>query len=387
MFDFEHHLPTKIIFGASNVEKVGKEVGDIGKKVLMIIGQKSAEETGTLEKCISLIEKEGVQIEVYKGITTNPLESVIEKGVKIAKSFEPEAIITIGGGSVHDAGKAISLMATHEGNLHEYVHMGKKRNRDISNVTIPLITVPTVSGTGAEISPATIIKIKNKKEIIVSSYLFPKVSIIDPALQVSVPPKATAQVGIDAFIQGLEAFVSKNAQPFSDGFAIAAMKHSITHLPQAVKNPKNLEARNFVALAAIESMFAITQAGVGAIHALSDPLSSYYNIPHGLALSILASKVIAVNLDSNEERFAEIPKLFGVDMRKMTREEAAKKSIVCIESFLADIGLYPLPSLRNFGTNRQDLDLLVNGAKNPDMVSNPKELTDEEIMSIFMESL
>ena len=334
MFSFEHNLPTKIVFGVGNVEKVGKEVSEIGEKALIITGQKSSEETGTLKKCISLIEKEGVQTETYKGITTNPMESVIENGAKIAKSFEPEAMVTIGGGSVHDVGRVISLMATHEGNLHEYTLRGKKGIEGIRNGTIPILTVPTVSGTGAEISPAAIVKIGTNKDIIVSPYLFPKVSIIDPALQVSVPPNVTAQVGIDAFIQGLEAFVSKNAQPFSDGFAIAAMKHSATYLPQAVKNPKNLEARNFVALAAIESMFAVTQAGVGAIHALSDPLSGYYNIQHGMALSILASKVIEVNLDSNKERFAEIPKFFGVDIKKMTRDEAAKKASSCIESLL-----------------------------------------------------
>ena len=226
-------------------------------------------------------------------------------------------------------------------------------------------------------------RLENKKEIVFSPYLFPKVSIIDPEFQISVPSNITAKVGIDALIQGLEAFVSKNAQPFSDMFALEAIRHCITYLPKAIKYPENLESRSYVALAAIESMLAVIQAGVGAIHALSDPLSGKYNIHHGIALSILASKVMEINLDSNEQRFAIIAELFGVDITKISTEEASKESITCINSFLSQVNLYPSPKLREYGVNEQDLNLLVNDAKNPDMSTNPKELIDEEIMKIF----
>lgn len=383
MFEFQYYVPTKIVFGIGNVEKTGKEVVEIGKRVLVVIGSKSAEESGTLKKIVANIEKEGTEVRVFKGIQTNPSVEIIEKGTKIATIFKPDVILTIGGGSVHDVGKSISLMATHDGELGDYALMGKKGIPGIKNTTIPLITMPTVSGTGAEISPAALVRIGNKKEIVVSPYLFPKVSIVDPELSVSVPSKLSSQVGIDAFIQGLEAFVSKNAQPFSDTFALEAIKHSIAYLPRIVKNPDNLEARSFVALSAIESVFAIAQAGVGAIHALSDPLSGYYNIHHGLALSILAPEVMEANLDSNIERFAKVSELFGTDMTTISVEDAAQKSISCVKSFLRDVGLSPLPRLREFGVTLEGLDKLVQDARNPDMFTNPKEMIDEEIMSIY----
>lgn len=383
MFGFQHYLPTKIMFGIGNLEKTGKEVAGIGKRVLVVTGAKSAEESGMLKKIVANIEKEGIEVRIFKGILTNPSVEIIEEGAKIATTFKPDVILTIGGGSVHDAGKAISLMATHDGELYDYTLMGKKGIPGIKNTTIPLITIPTISGTGAEISPAILVRIEIRKEIIVSPYLFPKVSIVDPALLVSAPPKVSAQVGIDGFIQGLEAFVSKNAQPFSDIFALEAMKHTIAYLPRVVKNPDNLEARSFVALSAIESIFAVAQAGVGAIHALSDPLSGYYNIHHGLALSILAPEVMEFNLDSNIERFAKVAELFGTDMATISVEDAAQRSISCVKSFLRDTGLSPLPRLREFGIALEGLDKIVQDAKNPDMFTNPKEMTSEEIMSIY----
>lgn len=383
MFGFQCYVPTKIIFGIGNVEKIGREVSEIGERVLVITGAKSAEETGTLKKIATTIEKEGIEVRVFKGVTTNPSIKIIEEGAKIATTFKPDVILTVGGGSAHDAGKAISLMATHDGELCDYALMGKKGIPGITNITIPLITVPTVSGTGAEISPAALVRIGNKKEIVVSPYLFPKVSIVDPALSVSVPPKVSAEVGIDAFIQGLEAFVSKNAQPFSDIFALEAIRLSIAYLPQVVKSPDDLESRSFLALSAIESVFAIAQAGVGAIHALSDPLSGYYNIHHGLALSMLTSEVMEVNLDSNMERFAKVSELFGIETTKISVEDAAKKSISCVKSFLRDAGLSPLPKLREFGVTIENVGKLVQDSKNPDMFTNPKEMTDEEIMSIY----
>lgn len=383
MFGFQYYVPTKIVFGIGNVEKTGKEVAEIGKRVLVVTGSKSAEESGTLKKVVTNIEKEGIEVKVFKGVTTNPSVEIIEKGTNIASTFKPDAILTIGGGSVHDAGKAISLMATHDGELCDYTLMGKKGILGIKNKAIPLITVPTISGTGAEISPAALVRIENKKEIVVSPYLFPKASIVDPTLLVSAPPKVSAQVGIDGFIQGLEAFVSKNAQPFSDVFALEAMKLSIAYLPDVVKNPDNLEARSFVALSAIESVFAIAQAGVGAIHALSDPLSGYYNIHHGVALSILAPEVMEINLNSNMERFAKVAELFDTDMTTTSVEDAAQKSIFYVKSFLCDVSLSPLPKLRKFGVTLEELDKLVQDAKNPDMSTNPKEMTDDEIMSIY----
>lgn len=383
MFGFQYYVPTKIVFGIGNVEKTGKEVSEIGKRVLVVTGVKSAEETGTLKKLVANIEEEGIKVKVFKGVKTNPSIEIIEKGTKITTVFKPDVILTVGGGSVHDAGRIISLMATHKGELCDYALMGKKGVSGIKNTTIPLITVPTISGTGAEISPAALVTIGNKKEIVVSPYLSPKISIVDPALSVSVPPKTSAQVGIDAYFQGLEAFVSKNAQPFSDIFALESMKHSIAYLPRIVKNTNDLEARSFVALSAIESVFAIAQAGVGAIHALSDPLSGYYNVHHGLALSILAPEVMEANLDSNIERFAKVSELFGTDMTTISLEDAAKKSISCVKSFLCDVGLSLLPRLREFGVTLEDMDKLVQDAKNPDMFTNPKEMTYEEIMSIY----
>jgi len=384
MFNFQFYFPTKIVFGVNKLIDSAEEFKTFGKKALIVAGKESFNTTGIFEKIKSIFKTNEIQYELFKDVSTNPLENTIIEGANLAKRFKPDMIITIGGGSVHDAGKAISLLATHQGNLHDYSVLGKKSVPGIKDTKIRIITIPTISGTGAEISPAALVRINNKKEIIFSPNLYPKLSIIDPSIMVSSPPALIAQVGIDAFIQGLEAFLSKNAQPFSDVFAFNALRHSIEFLPKAVNDPNNIEARGYVALAAIESLFAVAQAGVGAIHALSDPLSGYYNVHHGLALAILAPEILKINMKLNKKKLPALAKIYNIAFQDKDSEWLCSALISHIEKFFNDLGLAYKTKLETFGVNINDISKLVQDSKNPDMSTNIKELDEDEIKRIFM---
>jgi alcohol dehydrogenase class IV len=385
--EFQFFIPVKIFFGENKVEEIGKISKTFGSKALLVLGKSAMLKENVVSKVSRFLEDEGITIEKFNGVGTNPRIEKILEGAKIAKRFKPDTIIGIGGGSVIDTAKAISLAATHEGDLWEYRIRGKLGIEKIEDKMIPIITVPTAFGTGAEITPAAVISKDTSKEVIVSPYMFPKVALIDPTLSLTLPSELTARIGIDAFIQGMEAFVSTNATPMSDIFAIEAIKLSYQYLPICVLNGKNIEARSYQALAALFGGFAISLAGVGAVHALAVPLSGRYNIHHGYALSLILLEVMRHNLDACRARYARLAEILGASKENMNEEELAEEAINRVKLFLENLGLYPPKRLREFGVKEQELRLLAKESLNPDMTTNPKKMTEEEIVDIFQNLL
>lgn len=385
MINFQFYVPTKIVFGSDSISKLPEELKCFGKKVLIITGKESVYKNGILDSIKMNLGSHGFKIDVFGGVMTNPLEKYIAKGIDVVKKIKPDFILTIGGGSVHDFGKAIALGATHKANIRDYTVLGKESVPGIKNCLIPVVTVPTISGTGAEISPASLIRVGNKKEIIFSPYMFPKLSVIDPSIMTTVPKELTVKVAFDAFIQSLEAYVSKDANDFSDMFALASIENCIKYLPMLKNDPINVNYRASISLAAIQSLFAVAQAGVGAIHALSDPLSGRYNIHHGTALAMLAPYVIRENYASKQERFNQIAKMLNDKLSDNVNEISVNDVIDSLLAFLKRCGLDGFTKLREQGAVDSDIISLVSDSYNPDMSTNPKELSEKEIKSIFLQ--
>lgn len=387
MEEFQFFIPVKIYFGRGKIKTVGTLSKEFGKKAILVFGRFSMTRENVVDNVEKLLLDEGLSVEKFGGIETNPKLETIVKGAKMAKEFEPDVIIGLGGGSVMDTAKSISLAATHDGDLWEYRLGGTLGIGKIENKTIPVITIPTAFGTGAEITPAAVITKGVSKEVIVSPYMFPKTAIIDPLLSVTLPPKLTARIGIDAFVQGMEAFVSTNATPMSDTFSSKALRLSYTYLPRCVSNGKDIEARTNQALAALFGGFSIILAGVGAVHALASPLSGRFNIHHGYALTLLLLEVMKHNLNACVSRYARLAEILGINIEGMSEEQAAKEAITQTKLFLERLGLYPCKKLSEFGVKEQDIELMVQESFNPDMTTNPKKMTVEEVANIFQSVL
>ena len=384
MINFQFYMPTKIVFGSDSISKLPEELKCFGKKVLIITGKESIYKNGILDSIKMNLGSHGFKIDVFGGVMTNPLEKYIAKGIDVVKKIKPDFILTIGGGSVHDFGKAIALGATHKANIRDYTVLGKESVPGIKNCLIPVVTVPTISGTGAEISPASLIRTKDKKEIIFSPYMFPKLSIIDPSIMTTAPKELSLRVAFDAFIQSLEAYVSKAANEFSDMFALASIENCIKYLPLLKNDPFNVAYRAYISLAAIQSLFAVAQAGVGAIHALSDPLSGRFNIHHGTALAMLAPHVIKENYESKQERFNQIAKMINDKLPNNTKDINVNNVNNSFLGFFKKCGLDNFIKLREQGAGDSDIISLVKDSYNPDMNTNPKELSEKEIKNIFL---
>ncbi len=382
MLNFQFYNPVQIHFGAGSISKAADILSPYGKSVVVLTGRSHVKTSDVLDKVLQNLKQLNIKYLVISGIEPNPRLSKLLEAANDARKFSPDCILALGGGSVMDAAKILSLILTHNGDPWEYRVTGKFSVPGITNKLIPVITIPTTAGTGSEASPAALINHNNKKEAYFSPFMYPKAAIIDPELSLTLPADLTAQVGIDAFVQSLEAYVSINAQPFSDLFAEKSMKIVWQNLPNLVKQLDNKLLRSQSSFAGLLSLYAIGQAGVGAVHALSNPLSGRFNIGHGLSLSILLPAVMEANLDSKIEKFASLANLLGVNTTGMNSATAAKESITIVKELLSKVNLSS-SRLRDFGISESDLSVFADEAENPDMSTNPKKLTEEQIIEIY----
>jgi alcohol dehydrogenase class IV len=380
---FNFAVPTRISFGEDSLSGLAPAVAEVGRRALILAGHRSARGSGLLDRCLTDLRMAGITTRVADGIGTNPGYDLIVEVREQVASDDVDAIIAIGGGSVMDAGRAVALALARPGDFWECRVTGSESVAGIPEQLQPVFTVPTVHGTGAELSPAMLLTRENSKEVFFSPHLFPRATFVVPSLATTVPPRTTAEVGVDAFIQGLEAYVSRTAQPFSDLFAWEAMRLAARWLPEAVRRPEDQAARAQVALAALFSLFAINQAGVGGIHALSNPLSGRYRIHHGRALSLVAAAVVDHNRRAAPERFARVGELLveAVHARPRTSESAAGDVTAAVRDWLATIDLGG--RLADYGVQGRDLEAMAHEAQNPDMSTNPCELPPRDVRTIY----
>jgi alcohol dehydrogenase class IV len=368
-------------------EDLSKVIKEFGKKATIVVGRSSMKDLQVLSRLEEQCKEEGLEIEIFSGIETNPCVEDVIKGAQMAKDFKSEVIIGLGGGSVLDVAKAISLAASHDGDVWEYRLSGKFGAAGIKNKTIPVITVPTAAGTGSEVTPASVIRKGIHKEVIMSSYMFPKTALVDPALTLSLPNDLTNIIGVNAFVQGLEAFVSTNSNYVSDLYALEALKLSHEALRDLTLGPKDLESRTKLSFGALFGGMAKVLAGVGATHALSAPLCGRCNIRHGKAISTLLIPVMEHNLPYCTSKYAQLAEALGADTECLSTSNAAEWAIDITRTFLKRLGLFPPPRLCEFKLTEYDIQEMARDAINTDLETNPKKMGVEEIKQIFTELL
>ena len=373
--NFTYNTPTKVYFGKMNYDNLVSEIKQYGNRVLILTGGKS---TKKIADKISDKLKDFFSIKLRDGVESNPKIEFIEG---IADELqEVDVILTVGGGSVHDSGKALSIAMTHNEKLEEYTTDGKLSVPGINNKLVPVITVPTVFGTGAEVSPAALLKIRNKKRVIFSTYLYPRVTFVDCSFAESLPLEICIKASLDALVQGIESLVSTKAQSFSKRFSYSAIERVIHSLLFLVKEGNDQQVMEELALASIEGLYAVGQSTVGAAHAISDPISGRYNIHHGEAVGILLPYVVEANYSHAEKEYDIVKSIFERNLHKsfVTLSEA-------INSFYEEIGFdrFSIRDKVDQTTFCIDFKEIISESYNGDLEGNPREMTDDIIGDIL----
>ena len=364
---------TKIFF-ASDLSDISNFLNELGfTKVLVISG---GDNTSNIAKKIEDFLNDAFLVKAVYGVRTNPRVEKIDEIVKVSRVFCPDVILTIGGGSVHDTGKAVSVMINQEGEIEEYTVNGTKSVPGIKKVT-PVITVPTICGSGAEVSPASLIKINDEKRVIFSPLLHPIASFVFDEFAISIPKAVIARSVFDSFIQALEGYISTCANCISDSFAEIVFHKFIETFDSVINGTLNDKDIEKLYIASIFSSYVCSTASVGAIHAISNSISGHFDIHHGTALAMIAKSVLEKNLqDVLESRIQSLCKILNI--------ESGKESLIeYIETMIDKMDLLYGITVKKI--SESEFNEMILESNNGDMNGNPRHFSDKEIKEVLGE--
>lgn len=314
---FDMYVPTHLLFGCGMLNTLHEQAMP-GKKALIAISNgKSTRANGYLARVEEQLHQAGVETAVFDGVAPNPTVANVEAGAKAARDHRCDFLVALGGGSVMDCTKAVAVMAVNDGELWDYVTIGSGKGKPIPNSPLPIIAITTTAGTGSEMDGAGVITKEDtyEKAFIMHSALFPRLSVVDPELMTSVPPKFTAYQGFDALFHSIEGYISQGANPMSDMYALTAIENIAHYLPRAVKDGNDLEARSHVAFGNSLSGVVMCLTLLTSEHGMEHALSAYHpNLPHGAGLIMISSAYYAYFVRNHgcDDRFIRLAQAMGM---------------------------------------------------------------------------
>ncbi len=379
---FNYFQPTDIRFGCERVKEIGDVVAQFGKRCLLV----SRPVSNVLEPVIKKVKKSlldvGVTFMHFDGVIPNPTTDIVTLGAEWARSHNADVVVGLGGGSSMDTAKAIAVEASHKGSSWDYLFF---RETQPTNKTLPIIAVTTTSGTGSQVTQVAVITNpkEKRKSAIYNSIVYPRVSIIDPELTLTVPEHITASTGFDVFTHSFEAYIHKNTSPYIEILALEAIRLVTKYLPTAVKDGSNIEARSAMSWADTLAGLSIANAGVTLPHGIGMAIGgSCPHIMHGEALAVVYPEFMRFTYHSAIQKFATLARIFDSDFTNATDEAAAKESCSIIDDFLKKIGMYL--SFEDLKVPENELEEIADHSMElPDYTNNPRLATRDEVLTML----
>jgi alcohol dehydrogenase len=292
MIPFDFYPRTRIVFGPGKVEALGELAGELGARRVLVVSDPGIVEAGHAARGIAALERAGIETQLFDHVGENPTTEHVAAGLKLAKRFEPELLVGLGGGSAMDCTKGINFRYSNGGEMHEYWGIGKAMKP-----MLPMIAVPTTTGTGSETQSFALIsdaKTHVKMACGDKKASF-RVALLDPELTLTQPARVTALTGIDAVAHALESYVASTRNPASMAFSREAWLLLGGNFAHVLDDPSDLDARSGMQLGAAFAGLAIENSMLGAAHALANPLTTHFNIAHGQAVGMMLPHVIRFN--------------------------------------------------------------------------------------------
>ena len=376
------NYPTTVWFGQGRVKDLHIACKNLSITKPLFVTDQDLAKTDLVKKIISDSNLKSLSINVFSNIKGNPVGSNVDEGVKAFKKGNHDGVIAFGGGSGLDVGKAVAFMSAQTRSIWDFEDVGDNWTKANSDEIAPIIAVPTTAGTGSETGRASLItNEKNQtKKIIFHPKILPSIVILDPCLTVDLPPKITATTGMDALAHNLEAYCASGYHPMADGIALEGMNLIKKWLLIAVNEGKNLEARSAMLVAATMGSTAF-QKGLGAIHSLSHPVNSVYNIHHGLSNAIFMPYVLTFNKKEIEKKIIKLSEYLGLE----------EKSFQCFLNWILDLRKelkipHKLSDVADVKPSEID-KLSLMALEDPSTSGNPKKLTLEDMTLMYKYSL
>jgi len=381
---FGFYIPTVTLMGIGAHKELGSRIKTLGGSKPLIVTDKGLTATGLTEKIVELIRQDtGIEAVVFDETIPNPTDRNVHDGLKVFQDNNCDMIISLGGGSSHDCGKGIGIVATNGGSIRDFEGMDRS-----SKPMPPFIAVNTTAGTASEMTRFCIITDTSRKVkmAIVDWRVTPNVAINDPLLMVGMPRALTAATGMDALTHAVEAYVSTIATPVTDACALKAIELVSQNLRAAVANGCDMEARNNMAYAEYLAGMAFNNASLGYVHAMAHQLGGFYDLPHGVCNAILLPHVQRFNLVAKMSRFADIAVAMGEKIDNLSTRMAAEKALESIKLLSADVGIPG--GLKELGVKEVDLQIMAeNAQKDACCFTNPRLAMLVDVINIYERAL
>ena len=382
MTPFNFNTSSSIRFGAGLLAQLGDMVvNEIGTRVLLVTDP-GMMATGIVDKALVSLKDAGVQVTLYQDVKADPPESIVNLCAQIAIDCKAQGVIGLGGGSSLDVAKLAALLATGNESLKDAYGVGNAKGP-----RLPLILVPTTSGTGSEVTPISIVTTgESEKMGVVSPVILTDIALLDPELTLGLPPHITAATGIDAMVHAIEAYASASANnnPISRNLATEALRLMGASLETAVHSGHDLKARSDMLLGSMMAGQAFANSPVAAVHALAYPIGGHFHVPHGLSNALVLPYVLRFNAEVAPKPYAEIAPFAFPELAKITDErERANASCEAMAALSKRCGLQQ--KLREMDIPQDFLPKLASDAMNQTrlLVNNPRELTEADALNIY----
>lgn len=380
----EFRMPKSVLYGRNSLEKLGEQSKKLGKRAF-IVTDTIMEKLGYVEKCIQQLNKKSITVSTYNKVDAEPTNIHVLEALSLCKEEKCDFIIGIGGGSCIDAAKAVAVLYTNGGEVEDYV----QKDIEIENNPLPLIAIPTTSGTGSEVTSVAVITNKKTdvKMMMKHPSFIPKVAIIDPVLTSSLPPQITAATGIDALCHAIEAYISKVSQPLTDVLALSAIESIMKYLRIAYEDGRNMEAREAIMIASLQAGIAFSNASVTLVHGMSRPVGALFHVPHGISNAILLPTVLEFTKTSAMKRLAKIGRSLNKDLYSNSDEEVADYTLGEIKKLCFDLRI---PNLKEYGIDEIEFENAISkmasdAIESGSPANNPRVPSYDEIKELYRE--
>jgi len=375
---FQFSIPSSVAFAPGNAVTVGHLLLGLEVKKVLCIHDAGVKKTGIIDPVLASLKMAKLEVLEWDGVSPNPADVVVEEGARIAREAQVEAIVAIGGGSVIDAGKAISILMTNESPITQYEGINM-----VKNPGIPVVAIPTTAGTASEVTAFTVVvdTTARKKLVIGGQNVGARYALIDPNLTMEVPAALTASTGMGALSHAVEAYLSVAASVPTDLNALKAVEIISSNLPKAVLNGGDREARSAMLLGSMLAGFAYNSAILGLAHSLSHPLNVHCGLPHGIANAAVLPYVMEYNGSAVPERIRDLGAAMGLDVKGLAPEEAVKLTVSAMKELSRSVGI---PTLKEAGVSRDDFDQVAADAlMEISTIFNPRHPSKEEVIAIL----
>ncbi len=341
---FEFQNPTRLVFGAGVLKRLGEVTAAHGKRALLVMGGGSVKRNGTFDRAVASLKAAGVSYVECTGVEPNPRNATVIRGAQFARDEKCDVVIALGGGSTMDAAKVMAAAVFYSGDPWDMIYHGQAAPH-VPTRALPLITVPTLAATGSEMNAGAVITNEKTtvKSFVIADPLFPKVALVDPELTLSVPKDQTAYGVCDLITHVTESYFNgPDGTPLQDRFAEGVIQTAIEWGPKAVANGNDLEARAQVQWASVVALNGWVQAGVESgypVHMIEHVISAHHDIAHGAGLAIVNPAWMRFAAKHRPARFAQFAqRIFGLQPKRADDLDCALAGIDQFEAFLRTNG-------------------------------------------------